>query len=205
VLQCDGHEVVDGVLTPKAEWGSFSNIDMFMDVWQTIKGLGNWKNYDWTVKVDSDAVFIPSRLKDHLYNLRTPKGARVYLENVDFKFRFMGAIEIMTREAAAVFIERGHECIRGKHEGGEDSFLKGCLDGLGIDHQSDFLILRDKYAGLNPPCVDGWAVAYHYLKKTHDWSTCYNQVMCGDACELETDCAGCDAKIPVPHEPGYVE
>merc|ERR1712012_537691 len=99
-----------------------------------------------------------------------------------------------------VFIERGHSCIRGKHEGGEDSFLKTCLDGLGVDHQEDWLILRDKYADLNPPCDDGWAVAYHYMKKAHDWSTCYNEVMCGTK-----DGTGCDAGIEVPHEPGYVE
>jgi hypothetical protein len=199
VLQCDGHEVLDGVVTPKAEWGSFSNIDMFMQIWYKVKQIGNWKNYDWTVKVDSDAVFLPQRLKDHLYNLRTPRGARVYLENINFKFKFMGAIEIMTREALSAFLELGHTCIRGKHEGGEDSFLKTCLDGLGIDHQSDWQILHDKYAGLNPPCTDGWAVAYHYLKKTHDWSQCYNNLMCGSK-----DGKGCDKAISVPHEPGYV-
>jgi len=200
VLQCDGHEIIDGVMTPKAEWGSFSNIDMFMDIWQKVEGIGQWQNFDWTVKVDSDAVFIPSRLKDHLFNLRTPQGAKVYLENINYKFKFMGAIEIMTREALAVFLESGHNCIRGKHEGGEDSFLKGCLDGLGIDHQSDYDILRDKYAGLDPPCTDGWAVAYHYLKKAHDWSKCYNEVMCGSPKE-----DSCDQAIAVPHPPGWLE
>lgn len=105
----------------------------------------------------------------------------MYLENIDYKFKFMGAIEIMTREALALFLEMGHTCIRGKHEGGEDSFMKGCMNGLGIDHQSDYTILRDKYAAQEvSPCTDGWAVAYHYLKKTHDWSACYNEVMCGN-------------------------
>lgn len=107
----------------------------------------------------------------------------------------------MTREALALFLEQGHTCIRGKHEGGEDSFLKTCLDGLGIDHMSDWQILRDKYAGLNPPCNDGWAVAYHYLKKTHDWSTCYNEVVCGVG---EPKKGVCDGAILVPHEPGFI-
>jgi len=198
VLQCDGHDILDGVVTEKAEWGSFSNIDMFMDIWQQVKGLGNWANYDWTVKADADAVFLPQRLKDHLFNLRTPKGARVYLENINYKFKFMGAIEIMTKEALELFLDLGHTCIRGKHEGGEDSFLKACLDGLGVDHQEDWLILRDKYAGLGPPCDDGWAVAYHYMKKSHDWSTCYNEVMCGSKMGK-----GCDQAAKVPYEPGY--
>lgn len=201
ILQCDGHDILDGVITAVAEWGSFSNIDMFMQIWQKVKGIGAWRNYDWTVKVDSDAVFLPLRLKQHLDQLRTPLGARVYLENINYKFKFMGAIEIMTREALALFLEQGHTCIRGKHEGGEDSFLKTCLDGLGIDHMSDWQILRDKYAGLNPPCNDGWAVAYHYLKKTHDWSTCYNEVVCGVG---EPKKGVCDGAILVPHEPGFI-
>jgi len=197
VMQCDGHEIIDGVMTPKAEWGSFSNIDMFMGIWKKVKDLGNWQNHDWTVKVDSDAVFFPHRLKDHLLKLRTPRGSRVYLENINFKFKFMGAIEIMTKEALGRFLELGHECIRGEHAGGEDSFLKGCLEGLGIDHQVDHEILRDKYAGLDPPCTDGWAVAYHYLKKTHDWSRCYNEALCGSPDE-----GSCEGAIAVPFEPG---
>jgi len=204
VMQCDGHEILDGVATPKAEWGSFSNIDMFMSIWAKIKAIGRWKDYDWTVKVDSDAVFLPNRLKDHLFKLRTPRGARVYLENIDYKFKFMGAIEVLTREAVAQFLERGHECIRGDHEGGEDSFLKGCMDGIGVDHQSDYHILRDKYAGQDDLCIDGWYVAYHYYKKTHSWSKCYNQAVCGWN-DLMTDGGtdACDEAIEVPHPPGW--
>lgn len=202
VLQCDLHDIIDGVETPRAEWGSFSNIDMFLDVWQKVNENGKWKDADWTVKVDSDAVFLPHRLKDHLFNLRTPKGSRVYIENTWFKFKFMGALEVMTREAADVFIHRAHECIRGEHAGGEDSFTKGCLDGLGVDHQSDDMLLRDKYAGQEGPCDDGWYVAYHYMKKVHDWSACYNEVMCGDPC-FAGPC--CDGAIATGHDPGWVE
>lgn len=196
VLQCDGSDILDGLKTEVAEWGSFSNIDMFMEIWKKVGEMGKWREHDWTVKVDSDAVFLPDRLKQHLEYLRTPRGARVYVENIDFKFKYMGAIEIMSKDALALFLDQGHTCINGKHDGGEDSFLKGCLDGLGIDHQSDYKILRDKYAALNPPCVDGWAVAYHYMKKMHDWSACYNEAVCGGSAEPDA----CDLAIPVPKE-----
>jgi len=78
--------------------------------------------------------------------------------------------------------------------------LKGCMNGLGIDHQSDYLILRDKYAGLDDACIDGWAVAYHFYKKTHDWSRCYNEAVCG---KVNAKPGDCDEAIPVPHEPGW--
>jgi len=197
IRQCDASDIIDGHMTPTAEWGSFSNIDLFMEVWQKVKAIGRWADYDWTVKVDSDAVFFPNRLKDHLYNLRTPKGSRVYLENIDYKFKFMGAIEIMTREALEHFLEVGHTCIRGDHAGGEDSFMKGCLNGLGMDHQTDYQLLRDKYAAQDDPCTDGWIVAYHYYKKSHDWSTCYNEALCGPNW-WEVDCPG---QIAVPDAP----
>lgn len=198
VEQCDGFDYFDGQQTTVAEWGSFSNIDLFMQIWDQVKAKGAWKGFDWTVKVDTDAVFIPGRLKDHLYNLRTPRGARVYLENIDYKFKFMGALEILTREAVELFMDKGHTCLRGDHAGGEDAFMKTCLDGLGVDHQADWSLLRDRYAGLNPPCVDGWAVAYHYMKKTKNWAECYNEVMCGSWEQ-------CDKGIPVPADLPTVE
>lgn len=177
IFQCDAHDFFDGVPTPVAEWGSFSNIDAFQQIWQKVKERGSWKVHDWTVKTDVDSMFIAKRLKDHLYNLRTPRGSRVYLENTWYKFKFMGALEILTREALEVFLALGHTCIRGAHDGGEDFFMRSCMDGLGIDHQSDFDLLRDRYAAQNGPCTDGWKVAYHYMKTVADWNQCYTEAM----------------------------
>jgi len=179
IFKCDGHDFYDGIQTPKAAWGSFSNIDAFQEIWTNVKNKGTYKKFDWTVKVDADAVFLPSRLKMHLDKLRTPKGSKVYVENVNYQFKFMGSLEILTREALDLYLEHGHECIRGKHEGGEDFFMKGCMDALGIDHQSDFELLHDKYASSDGPCTDGWAVAYHFHKKIISWNWCYNEAVCG--------------------------
>jgi len=179
ILQCDGSDFYDGVPTPTAAWGSFSNIDAFQQIWKIVHAKGAYKNFDWTVKVDADAVFIPSRLKMHLDKLRTPRGARVYLENTNFQFKFMGALEVLTREALELFLENGHTCIRGEHSGGEDFFMKGCMDAIGVDHQSDSDLLRDKYAAQDGPCTDGWAVAFHFHKKISSWNWCYNEAVCG--------------------------
>jgi len=185
IMQCDGHDFFEGNMTPVSEWGAFSNVDMFMAVWQQVKAEEKWKDHDWTVKVDADTVFLPNRLRDHLYNLRTPLTSRVYLENIDYKFKFFGALEIMTREAVNIFLEKGHTCVRGIHEGGEDIFMRACLDGLGIDHQSDFTLLKDKLAGVDVDCNDGWSVAFHYMKTRMAWANCYNKAVCDgpDPCE----------------------
>eukprot|EP00932_Pfiesteria_piscicida_P017871 SRR837773.4749.p2 GENE.SRR837773.4749~~SRR837773.4749.p2 ORF type:complete len:422 (-),score=138.21 SRR837773.4749:93-1274(-) len=192
IFQCDGHDLFDGQVVAKAKWGSYSNIDIFMNVWDQVRANGRWKDYAWTVKVDADAVFFPNRLKQHLDKLRTPRGARVYLENNQYRFRFMGALEVMTREAVETFLANGHTCIRGKHEGGEDFFMKGCLDALGVDHQSDFELLKDKYAEQDGPCTDGWGVAYHFHKKVNSYNWCYNEAVCGNRGKT------CPAGLPVP-------
>jgi hypothetical protein len=184
IFQCDEGDFFSGYQTPKAEWGSFSNIDAFVSVWQDVKNDGRWRNHDWTVKVDADAVFFPSRLKDHLVKLRTPRNSRVYVKNIDYQFQFMGALEVMTKEALELYFEKGDQCIRGEHQGGEDFFMKGCLDAIGADHMVDFELLQDKYcltcADRDNGCTDGWHVAYHFHKKMISWDWCYNQAVCGD-------------------------
>jgi len=195
IYQCDEHAFFSGGQTGKAAWGSYSNIDSFVAVWRNVRDDGRWRNHDWTVKVDADAVFFPHRLKDHLFKLRTPQGSRVYLKNINYRFQFMGALEVLTREALEIYFKDGDQCIRGKHDGGEDFFMKGCLDGIGVDHQTDFELLRDRYCLTCPdrddPCSDGWRVAYHYRKKVISWNWCYNEAVCGNKA------GSCDQGIPV--------
>mmetsp|Transcript_54162 Transcript_54162/g.137615 ORF Transcript_54162/g.137615 Transcript_54162/m.137615 type:complete len:567 (+) Transcript_54162:78-1778(+) len=200
IFQCDGHDFYNGIQTPKAAWGSFSNIDAFQEIWKNVQAKGAYKNFDWTVKVDADAVFLPNRLKMHLDKLRTPKGSKVYLENINYQFKFMGALEVLTREALDLFLDLGHTCIRGKHEGGEDFFMKGCMDALGIDHQTDFELLHDKYGGQDGPCTDGWAVAYHFHKKIISWNWCYNEAVCGN--RGKTCPQGLEVEFVMPWKPG---
>jgi hypothetical protein len=192
VLQCDGSDIIDGWETPKAEWGSFSNIDAFLEIWQKVKENGKWEDHDWIVKVDSDAVFFPNRLKLHLDQLRVPKGARVYLENNDYRFKFMGALEVVSQPGMRIWLDHAQDCIHGKHEGGEDFFMKGCMDGLGLDHMIDHQLLSDTYAGQDPHCVDGWVAAFHFHKKVIRWNWCYNEVMCGSR-------EACDEGLPVEY------
>mmetsp|Transcript_132260 Transcript_132260/g.263910 ORF Transcript_132260/g.263910 Transcript_132260/m.263910 type:complete len:534 (+) Transcript_132260:33-1634(+) len=178
IMQCDGHKIYEGVNAKLEAWGSFSNIDAFLVIWERVGREKEYLKYGWTVKVDADAVFFPQRLKQHLGNLRTPQGARVYLKNVPFKFQFLGALEIMTREALQVFLTHKPECNGGgDHSGGEDWFTASCLDGIGVDHQEDFKLLHDMYAngGGDKTCTDQSYVAYHYYKTVEGWNGCWSQ------------------------------
>jgi len=199
IMQCDAHDWYDGIPTPKAAWGSFSNIDAFRQIWDEVRNKGEYKKYDWVVKVDADAVFFPDRLKQHIDKLLVPRGAFVYLENIDYRFRFMGALEVLTKEALDLYFERSPGCIRGKHEGGEDFFMRGCMDAIGIDHMSDFSLLHDRYAAQDDPCTDGWVVAYHFHKKVISWNWCYNEAVCGTR---DASCQkGLEVKYVMPWTP----
>jgi hypothetical protein len=182
IFQCDEGDFFNGVITGKAEWGSFSNIDAFVQVWRNVQADGRYAKHDWTVKVDADAVFFPEHLKWHLNKLRTPQGSRVYLRNIQYKFMFMGSLEIMTKEALELYFEKGASCLRGDHLGGEDWYMRSCLDAIGVDHQTDTTLLRDKYCATCPDrddaCTNKWYVAFHFFKKASSWNWCYNEMQC---------------------------
>lgn len=180
IMNCDDHVILDGRPAAASGWGSVSNIDAFIQVWKDVKDDGRYRMHDWVVKVDPDAVFFPHRLKMHLYKLRTPQGSRVYLRNNAFKFQFMGALEVLTRQAVDLYYENEERCSIGGHSGGEDYWMKGCLDGIGVDHQVDFELLHDAYAAQNG-CSDGWAAAFHFYKQVSTWDACHQQAMDAEA------------------------
>merc|ERR1712087_1051176 len=43
--------------------GAWINAPFYANAWEAIAKDGSWADYDWTVKVDPDTVFLPDRLK----------------------------------------------------------------------------------------------------------------------------------------------
>jgi len=173
ILQCDDYSFFDGL-----EGGSVHNINSFVEAWKKVKDDGRWKNNDWSIKVDPDAVFFPEHFRSKVkYNWKTPQGSTVYLRNTFYKFQFLGALEALTREAMEIYFERGYECE--EHlgfEGGEDYWMLQCLEGLGIDYQTDVTLLHDKYAA-DQNCGDPNGVAFHFFKKIEGgdgWDVCWD-------------------------------
>jgi len=201
IFRCDEWSIFYGQRAEQAEWGSIKNVDIFMDIWNQVEYASNYSKYDWTVKVDADAVFFPDRLKAHLEGLKPPKDTAIYLENVDYKFKFMGALEVMSKKAVDVFLENMAACrdhLGG--DGGEDFWTKSCLDASGVGYMSDYALLNDKYtediikslSDVNP-CESQEAVAFHPYKAKQYWLACY-AVSMGE--KSLSDYPGCTQRLP---------
>lgn len=175
IMGCDDHAFFQGAeLNAGGDASSINNIDSFVQAWNHVKDDGRYLQNDWTVKVDSDAVFFPDRLRMHIQGLRTPQGSRVYLRNINFKFHFLGALEIFTKEALQTYYEKSWVCdSKVGHQGGEDYWMLSCMDGIGVDHQTDFQLLNDKYAATGN-CNDPWVVGFHFYKKVGSWNACHD-------------------------------
>lgn len=186
VFACDAFEVLEGGVAPRAQenenWKSVANTDIFIQIWDQIKANGKFWHYDWTVKVDPDAVFFPERLKMHLGKLKPPKDAAVYIKNCDFKFGFMGSLEIFSMKAMERFHDKGEQCkAKIGHEGGEDFYMMTCMDALGVNTMKDSTVLNDKYTSTahlvlddTSPCNDGWTASFHPYRTTAVWMACHS-------------------------------
>mmetsp|Transcript_79691 Transcript_79691/g.165555 ORF Transcript_79691/g.165555 Transcript_79691/m.165555 type:complete len:653 (+) Transcript_79691:187-2145(+) len=176
ILECEDYMFVDGLPT-----GSVHNIDSFTHAWTVVRDDGRWKKHDWTIKVDVDTVFLPERLRWHIQQWALPQGGRAYVRNTAFKFHFLGAIEVLSREGLQLYYDRSWECDKhiGK-QGGEDYWLLSCLEGIGLNYITDYALLNDKYAG-HENCNNDWSVAFHFYKSVRDWDACYAQTQAAGA------------------------
>jgi len=185
IAACDDHAVYQGIRVSTGSWRSVVNTDIFNKVWKQVKGEGKYLNADWTVKVDVDAVFFPDRLKAHIASLSPPADTEVYLHNINFKFHFMGALEVLSSKAVDAFLANADECGKNLgHNGGEDFFTMQCLDAIKVGHMTDFSLLDDKYThgkGWHlfdvDSCVDQSIVAFHPYKALNSWAGCHKVAM----------------------------
>jgi len=181
LFACDASAVYEGKRTETGEWKSIKNTDVFVDVWRKVQAEGLWEQHDWTVKVDTDAVFFPERLKMHLQGSKADPQQPVYFHNIDFKFKFMGALEVLNTEAVRLFLKDIDQCAEHiGNNGGEDIFTMSCLDAIGASYMEDFSLLDDKYsdpADFNlfdvDRCDNDAIVAFHPYKAVNSWRGCH--------------------------------
>jgi hypothetical protein len=183
VWACDGSDKLQGQMVGKGDWQSVQNTAVFVDIWNQVHDKGTYQSFDWTVKVDPDAVFFPDRLKGKIQAIQAPRDFPLYLKNCGFKLGFMGSLEIFSKAAIDLYSENQGDCLVNiGTDGGEDFYMKTCLDAIGAGHMEDTTLLRDRYdfesfpgdfnaAGLDD-CSDGGAVAYHPHKTWDKWQEC---------------------------------
>merc|ERR1712003_579100 len=87
---------------------------------------------DWIVKVDVDAVFLPSRLRTYLEKMEVTDNG-IYLENCKYvNYGFFGSLAVMS-----------HEKDTGNQAWGEDLFQQRCMDLHGVDKVGAYDINTD--------------------------------------------------------------
>jgi len=173
IFSCDDQLVIEGY---DGGGGSEANIDEFIGYWEKVKEDGRYMLHDWLIKADADTVFMADRVRAHINNFRPPAGSAVYFRNTDYKFHFMGAFEMMSREGAIVFFENSYQCNEKiGHTGGEDYWMRLCLDTLGLRHITDYSLLNDKY-GAHDGCGDSWAASFHFYKTEEQYMYCLNEI-----------------------------
>merc|ERR1712203_760297 len=184
IFACDAHDLFHTWESNMAHWDSnavtLSNIDVFIDVWKHVEERGRLWKFDWTVKVDPDCLIVPQRLKWHLGALNVAKHVPVYVKNNMLNASvgnagFLGAVEVFSREALELYFDWWPMCKKTMGlGGGEDGFMKGCMDAMGVGYVTDGGMFKPD----NDPrvCMDGNKAAYHPLKIQENYQCCIDVV-----------------------------
>lgn len=138
--------------------------------------MGRYRQADWTVKVDPDAVLLPGRLRSHVASLT---GQKVYIVNCNKPFlpegpMMFGALEVFSKAAMDVYMAKARDCrtgLGGWKTWGEDWFMGHCMDKLGVMKINDFSIYQDGVC-VGVYCGDLNAAAFHAKKDVGSWAAC---------------------------------
>lgn len=163
---------------------------IFIAVWKAVVKDGYFRTYDWTVKADPDAVFLPHRLKTVL---ASHTGAP-YVNNCQYGMH--GPIEVLGRIAMEKLEESYQEsadgrapkrCVEGLHFGqwGEDMFLDQCLSKIyGLKAPIENRLMCEDHCD----CSDFYwcsaskypdRVSFHPFKTVDAYSNCIANALAG--------------------------
>jgi len=160
--------------------GILLNTEIFFAVWDKVITEKRFNVHAWTVKVDPDSVFLPSRLRmDLKHHSEGPTG--VYINNC--KMGLKGPLEVFSRIAVHLWAEGRHRCVEhfnklcsGPCPWGEDKFIDQCLwKVLGVRRENDWSLLATAHC--DPPdgwtdCLDVTKATFHPFKDGGDWRKC---------------------------------
>jgi len=188
-----------GDVSSGATTSSFLNVLIFMKAWDLAIDSGKVWSQDWTVKVDPDAVFFPSVMREHLKHRTGGDFKMTYTLNCREKHwkqddisgnghfyripKLYGAVEAFNKKAIGAYKDAGKECKKALkwQKWGEDLFMHRCMQMMGADTLVDYKQVGDDRCPDNPPseCKCANRAAYHPYKEIHEWFRCYNASMEG--------------------------
>ncbi|CAK0884372.1 unnamed protein product, partial [Prorocentrum cordatum] len=187
----------------RKETGTWINTGLHTQVWKAIRAAGDYQRASWVVKVDCDAVFLPSRLRPFLASQGEPGSGvpGIYLENCKYcKWGWFGNLEIMSLTAAQTLFPNIEWCkqvldwktgVEGGKYGpmGEDLFAQSCLDAMGVRRGGAFDTTLDaaceadrpedqkKNKKWRPDCTERKTAAYHPMMKVGDYVKCFEKTV----------------------------
>jgi len=183
----------------RKETGAWVNTGIFLQVWKAVKEANAYSNYDWVVKVDPDAVFVPERLRDRIQWMpRTTNG--VMLQNCQYvDYGFFGNLEVLSTKAFDILVDNAETCYteidwkvgikQGKYGPmGEDLFMEICMEKNGVHKVEAFDVSTDGACEAKRPTDQAknkkWhsdckvkSPAMHPFKKPTEWFECFDQTM----------------------------
>jgi len=161
------------------------NTRVFQKAWNVIFAKGTYKHYDWTLKLDVDAVIVPPRVRNVLR--WRPKDSRgrykpLYILNAgtDAVGNLLhGPVEALSAAATEVFAAGADRCRKEINAAwsGEDFYVNRCMQLLKVPSVQDMSLLKDAYmwGQKHVECSSNEAV-FHPLKTTWEWARCVNQI-----------------------------
>jgi len=178
------------------------NTGMFKQVWKKIDEIGAWKDFDWVIKLDADAVFVPWRLQKALSN-QPVSWTGVYIENcADVQYGFFGSVEVISHQAFSTLVQSIGECssaikwssMQATTWGpiGEDLFAQKCMDSKGVSKVQKFDLTTDGVCpavkkqwgkdpkgskAMKPECDKVTSPVMHPFKTPEAWFDCYQKTL----------------------------
>lgn len=206
-ISLEGGHKSTKLLDPEGEFHALTRIDkpwkfvntpIFYQVWKAIRDHGKYQSKDYTVKVDPQTVFLPSRLSSWLATqVQTERGN--YWENCkNVDSGFFGNIEVFNLKAMTVLLDNVEDCkvalcwrstedCRGDWKfgpWGEDLFAQRCMDRHGVAKLTNFNLTisgtcpanrpadQKKNKNWVPACSGASSAALHPFKTPHDYFGC---------------------------------
>jgi len=181
----------------RKETGGWINTGLHAAAWKAVKEEGKYKSAEWVMKLDADAVFVPSRLRPILAKQMVPAEG-VYLENCQHvSYGYFGNLEVFSLAAFETLVTNIDTCkaslpwktgVKGGKFGpmGEDLFAQQCLDALGVprveqyDISTDGQCEADRPAGEKknkkyvPDCATASTPQIHPLHFPDAFGACYD-------------------------------
>lgn len=180
IFACDGYtlfsdrvyldgmpvENIGATNVTKGDWGSWANANVFVKAWEIVSAQGFYDHFHWTLKVDPDTCFFPTRLASHTEGLNFEEP--VYLKPPGM---LVGALEVFSLGAVRLLVSKRDEvCIDNADGTAEDGFIETCLQRLQVPGHTSAHLLKNSF---NPEdCKGTDFLAYHPMKDIDRFAAC---------------------------------